>query len=74
VSGESFISSPIRAPISLWYWFQSIIMVFLLFCESGIERDYTLHLCECDIFSSSPEPAGLFGDCSGAARPFLVRQ
>jgi hypothetical protein len=39
-----------------------------------IGRDYTLRLREYDIFFSSPEPAGLYRGCCGAARPFLVRQ
>jgi hypothetical protein len=39
-----------------------------------IGRDCTLRLREYDIFFSSPEPAGLYRGCSGAARPFLVRQ
>jgi isocitrate dehydrogenase len=42
----------------------------LLLCEFESVRDYTLLLRECDIFSSSPEPAGLQCGCCGAAHPF----
>src|SRR2546421_12687416 len=41
-------------------------MVFLLFCEATIARDYTPRLRECDIFSNSPEPAALYGGCVAA--------
>ena len=46
-------------------------MAILLSCDSKIERDYTLCLYECVIFSNSPEPAALYGGCCGAAQPFL---
>jgi hypothetical protein len=42
-------------------------MDFLL-CELLIRRDYTLLLRECDIFSISPEFAGLQEISCGAAR------
>jgi isocitrate dehydrogenase len=42
----------------------------LLLCEFESVRDYTLLLRECDIFSSSPDTAGLQCGCCGAAHPF----